>query len=225
MKTKNNIYKKRAIFWGLILIIMISCFAFGMTAYYNGEGQDGKTRSTLYPITEKFNQLDDVSLYTVSGREVSAKYSNERIVLRYETNSNKYKYKLDYNNKTKLLTLDTTYDNEEDLYTVVKALINAVYVNKGYKAGAVFEKFTIDSFKATTINDGISVVTDGKNYKIDINLDEDILKSGKEDIIQDNSNTNNDNQTPTDNITDTTDNADSTDDNNQPEEPQTDKQN
>ena len=225
MKTKNNIYKKRAIFWGLILIIMISCFAFGMTAYYNGEGQDGKTRSTLYPITENFNQLDDVSLYTRSGRELSAKYSNERIVLRYETNSNKYKYKLDYNNKTKLLTLDTTYDNEEDLYTVVKALINAVYVNKGYKAGAVFEKFTIDSFKATTINDGISVVTDGKNYKIDINLDEDILKSGKEDIIQDNSNTNNDNQTPTDNITDTTDNADSTDDNNQPEEPQTDKQN
>lgn len=225
MKTKNNIYKKRAIFWGLILIIMISCFAFGMTAYYNGEGQDGKTRSTLYPITEKFNQLDDVSLYTLSGREFSAKYSNERIVLRYETNSNKYKYKLDYNNKTKLLTLDTTYDNEEDLYTVVKALINAVYVNKGYKAGAVFEKFTIDSFKATTINDGISVVTDGKNYKIDINIDEDILKSGKEDIIQDNSNTNNDNQTPTDNITDTTDNADSTDDNNQPEEPQTDKQN
>lgn len=225
MKTKNNIYKKRAIFWGLILIIMISCFAFGMTAYYNGEGQDGKTRSTLYPITENFNQLDDVSLYTLSGREFSAKYSNERIVLRYETNSNKYKYKLDYNNKTKLLTLDTTYDNEEDLYTVVKALINAVYVNKGYKAGAVFEKFTIDSFKATTINDGISVVTDGKNYKIDINLDEDILKSGKEDIIQDNSNTNNDNQTPIDNITDTTDNADSTDDNNQPEEPQTDKQN
>ena len=225
MKTKNNIYKKRAIFWGLILIIMISCFAFGMTAYYNGEGQDGKTRSTLYPITEKFNQLDDVSLYTLSCREFSAKYSNERIVLRYETNSNKYKYKLDYNNKTKLLTLDTTYDNEEDLYTVVKALINAVYVNKGYKAGAVFEKFTIDSFKATTINDGISVVTDGKNYKIDINLDEDILKSGKEDIIQDNSNTNNDNQTPTDNITDTTDNADSTNDNNQPEEPQTDKQN
>lgn len=225
MKTKDNIYKKRAIFWGLILIIMIACFAFGMTAYYNGEGPDGKTRSTLYPITEKFNQLDDVSLYTLSGREFSAKYSNERIVLRYETNSNKYKYKLDYNDETKLLTLDTTYDNEDDLYTVVKALINAVYVNKGYKAGAVFEKFTIDSFKVTTINDGISVVTDGKNYKIDINLDKDILKSGKEDIIQNNSNTNNDNQTPTDNITDTTDNADSTDDKNQPEEPQTDKQN
>lgn len=225
MKTKDNIYKKRAIFWGLILIIMIACFAFGMTAYYNGEGPDGITRSTLYPITEKFNQLDDVSLYTLSGREFSAKYSNERIILRYETNSNKYKYKLNYDNETKLLTLDTAYDNEDDLYTVVKALINAVYVNKGYKAGAVFEKFTMDSFKATTINDGISVVTDGKNYKIDINLDKDILKSGKEDIIQDNSNTNNDNQTPTDNITDTTDNADSTDDNNQPEEPQTDKQN
>lgn len=222
MKTKDNVNKKRAIFWGLILIIMIACFSFGMTAYYNGEGPDGITRSTLYPITEKFNQLDDVSLYTLSGREFSAKYSNEKIVLRYETNDNKYKYKLGYDNETKLLTLDTTYDNENDLYTVVKALINAVYVNKGYKNGAVFEKFTMDSFKATTISDGISVITDGKNYKIDISLDKDILKSGKEDISGNDSNTNDDNQTPIENITDNTENNII---DNQPEEPQIDDQN
>lgn len=222
MKTKDNVNKNRAIFWGLILIIMIACFSFGMTAYYNGEGPDGITRSTLYPITEKFNQLDDVSLYTLSGREFSAKYSNEKIVLRYETNDNKYKYKLGYDNETKLLTLDTTYDNENDLYTVVKALINAVYVNKGYKNGAVFEKFTMDSFKATTINDGISVITDGKNYKIDISLDKDILKSGKEDISGNDSNTNDDNQTPIENITDNTENNII---DNQPEESQIDNQN
>jgi hypothetical protein len=218
MKTKDNIYKKRTIFWGLVLIIMIVCFAFGMTAYYNGEGPDGITRSTLLPITEKFNQLDNVSLYTLSGREFSAKYKNEKIILRYETNSNKYKYKLNYNNDTKLLTLDTTYDNEDDLYIVVKALINAVYVDKGYKEGAVFEKFTMDGFKSTTVNDGISVITDGKNYKIDINLDKDILKSGKEDIIQDTANTEDESQTQLENITDDIENIDES---NQLEETQT----
>ncbi len=218
MKIKDNIYKKRAIFWGLVLIIMIACFAIGMTAYYNGEGPDGITRNTLLPITEKFNQLDNVSLYTLSGREFSAKYSNEKIILKYETNSNKYKYKLNYNNETKILTLDTAYDNEEDLYTVVKTLINAVYVNKGYKNGTVFEKFTIDSFKSTTINDGISVVSDGKNYKIDINLDKDILKSGKEDIIQNDIITNNDNQIPTEDIIENDDNAEIINNNNQPDE-------
>ena len=143
MKTKNNIYKKRAIFWGLILIIMISCFAFGMTAYYNGEGQDGKTRSTLYPITEKFNQLDDVSLYTLSGREFSAKYSNERIVLRYETNSNKYKYKLDYNNKIKLYNTKVEFhieDGKSDKLIGIfstdingKILIDNIPILYGYK--------------------------------------------------------------------------------------------
>lgn len=182
MKTKDNIYKKRAIFWGLILIIMLACFTLGMTAYYNGEGADGIVRSTLLPITEKFNQLNDVSLYNLSGREFSAKYSNEKIIIRYETNNDKYKYKLKYDDESKLLTLETTYDNEDDLSVVIKALVNAIYINKGYKAGEVFEKFTLDSFKSTTTSDGISVITDGKNYKIDFNLDEDILKSGKEDI-------------------------------------------
>lgn len=196
MNVKDNIYKKRAIFWGLLLIIMIACFTLGMTAYFNGEGPDGKIRSTLLPITEKFNQLNDVSLYNLSGREFSAKYSNKKIIIKYETNNDKYKYKLKYDDENELLTLETTYDNEENLNTVIKALVNAIYVNKGYNAGIVFEKFTLDSFKYTTINDGISVVTDGKNYKIDINLGEDILKSGKEDIKQ------NDNENNQDDIND-----------------------
>lgn len=174
--------KNRFIFWGSISLILFICFIIGMISYYNGYGKYGKIRKELNPIVNTFNNLDSVKSLSESGISIKAKFSKDKINVVYKLENILLEYNFDYITNGNIRVLSTSYDNSKNdniNSLIMKFMIDSISIINGHNEGDVFKKFTLDDFKDTTINEGISIKKNGNETAFLINIDKYIVDNYK----------------------------------------------
>lgn len=178
--------KNRFVFWGIVSLLLFISFIIGMISYYNGYGKYGKIRKELNPIVNAFNNLDAVKSLSESGINIKAKFSKDKINVVYKLENILLEYNFDYISNDSVRVLSMSYDNSKNdniNNLISKFMIDSVSIINGHNEGDVFKKFTLDDFKDTTINEGISIKKNGNETAFLINIDKYIVDNYKKPEI------------------------------------------
>lgn len=178
--------KNRFVFWGIVSLLLFISFIIGMISYYNGYGKYGKIRKELNPIVNAFNNLDAVKSLSESGINIKAKFSKDKINVVYKLENILLEYNFDYISNGSVRVLSMNYDNSKNdniNNLISKFMIDSVSIINGHNEGDVFKKFTLDDFKDTTINVGISIKKNGNETAFLINIDKYIVDNYKKPEI------------------------------------------
>lgn len=178
--------KNRFVFWGIVSLLLFISFIIGMISYYNGYGKYGKIRKELNPIVNAFNNLDAVKSLSESGINIKAKFSKDKINVVYKLENILLEYNFDYISNGSVRVLSMSYDNSKNdniNNLISKFMIDSVSIINGHNEGDVFKKFTLDDFKDTTINEGISIKKNGNETAFLINIDKYIVDNYKKPEI------------------------------------------
>jgi len=176
MKKDNLI---RCIFWGSLLLICLLLSAIGVVSYYNGYGEIGKIRYKLEPIVKQFNNNNELIRYKDVGINIYAKNKKNKITVIYSSDSKKLTYDFFYENTNNRNILTSNFDinNNDESSIIMKFMIDSVSCTLGENEGEVFNRYNLDDFYNTSINDGVLITEENNIKNIYINMDKSILNS------------------------------------------------
>lgn len=184
MRKENKI---RLIVWGIIWVIMLILTITGMVLYMNGIGTHGKTRKELKPVNDAFNSLETIQRYRDAGIQINSKLKDDRIVIRYKTDTIDASYDFIYDDSIGTGILIMQYGNssaDKDIsISVAKFMIDAVSVKNGHTEGEIFTNHNYDYFYNTNVVQGLGISDEGTTTTVKINLNTVII-----DHINDNTN-------------------------------------
>ena len=183
MKKENKV---RLIFWGTIWLIMVILSIVGAQLYVNGIGTYGKIRKELKPVNDSFNNLSTISRYNDAGIEIKAKLKNDKITVRYKTDTIDASYDFKYDNSIGVGTLVMQFGNnsaDKDIsMSVARFMIDAVAVKNGHAEGEVFKDYQFDYFYNTNVIQGLGISDEGTTTTVKINLETVITDTLKNNV-------------------------------------------
>lgn len=183
MKKENKV---RLIFWGTIWLIMVILSIVGAQLYVNGIGTYGKIRKELKPVNDSFNNLSTISRYNDAGIEIKAKLKNDKIIVRYKTDTIDASYDFKYDNSIGVGTLVMQFGNnsaDKDIsMSVARFMIDAVAVKNGHAEGEVFKDYQFDYFYNTNVIQGLGISDEGTTTTVKINLETVITDTLKNNV-------------------------------------------
>ena len=183
MKKENKV---RLIFWGTIWLIMVILSIVGAQLYANGIGTYGKIRKELKPVNDSFNNLSTISRYNDAGIEIKAKLKNDKIIVRYKTDTIDASYDFKYDNSIGVGTLVMQFGNnsaDKDIsMSVARFMIDAVAVKNGHAEGEVFKDYQFDYFYNTNVIQGLGISDEGTTTTVKINLETVITDTLKNNV-------------------------------------------
>lgn len=184
MRKENKI---RLTVWGIIWVIMLILTITGMVLYMNGIGSHGKTRKELKPVNDAFNSLETIQRYRDAGIQINSKLKDDRITVRYKTDTIDASYDFIYDESIGTGILIMQYGNssaDKDIsISVAKFMIDAVSVKNGHIEGEIFTNHNYDYFYNTNVVQGLGISDEGTTTTVKINLNTVII-----DHINDNIN-------------------------------------
>lgn len=187
MKKENKV---RLIFWGIIWIIMVLLSTIGLGLYMNGIGKNGKVRKLLKPANDAFNNLNTVQRYRDAGIEVSSKLKNDRIRVRYKTDTIDASYDFIYDTFVNEDIIYMEFNNQTDDknigISVARFMIDALAVKNGHTEGEIFINYQFDYFYKTSVIQGLNITDEGTNTVVRINLNKVVTDNIKDVIDIDN---------------------------------------
>lgn len=176
MKKENKI---RLIFWGVIWIIALGMAVAGVILYMNGVGTHGKIRKQLKPANDAFNKLSTIQRYRESGIDISSKVKNDRITVRYKTDTIDASYDFIYEDYLGEDTITMEYGNtsaDKDIsISVARFMIDALAVKNGHQEGEIFKNYQFDYFYNTNVLQGLGINDEGTVTKVRINLNKVVI--------------------------------------------------
>ncbi len=176
MKKENKI---RLIFWGIIWIIALALAITGVTLYMNGVGTYGKIRKQLKPANDAFNELSTIQRYRESGIDISSKIKEDRITVRYKTDTIDASYDFIYEDYLGEDTIIMEYGNtsaDKDIsISVARFMIDALAVKNGHQEGEIFKNYQFDYFYNTNVLQGLGINDEGTITKVRINLNKVVI--------------------------------------------------
>lgn len=173
----------RIIFWGLIGTILLAVGFYGLFLYNSGHGTYGKIIKETSSLVQTYNNLSDIKKFNNSGVKIVAKSYKDTIQVDYVGSvSTLCTFKYDDNSGKRLLTTEygSVAEGVDVTELIVKYMIEAVSVSRGYKEGETFTKFQMSDFLETNPTDGISIRINNGITKVIINMDTSILDSNIE---------------------------------------------
>lgn len=162
---------KRLIIWATLLIIFVTLSILGIVKYYQGYGKYGSIRKELLPIVDIFNSLNIVNN---SDWDLTAKISNDQIIVNYIDDTSDIKYYFKYSND-KLLNLKYNAFYTKSATIVVEAMIDSISIYNGNNEGDVFKKYKLTDFYNSNINYGVKLTNDGKYVVVDLDISKNII--------------------------------------------------
>lgn len=176
MKKENKI---RLIFWGIIWIIALGMAVAGVILYMNGVGTHGKIRKQLKPANDAFNKLSTIQRYRESGIDISSKVKDDRITVRYKTDTIDASYDFIYEDYLGEDTITMEYGNtsaDKDIsISVARFMIDALAVKNGHQEGEIFKNYQFDYFYNTNVLQGLGINDEGTITKVRINLNKVVI--------------------------------------------------
>ena len=171
MKKENKI---RLIFWGVIWIITLILSISGVILYMNGVGSRGKIRKELKPVNDSFNNLSSIIRYREAGIDISSKLKDDRIIVRYKTDTIDASYDFVYDESLGTGILVMQYGNasaDKDIsISVARFMIDAVAVKNNHPEGEIFKNYQFDYFYNTNVIQGLGISDEGTTTTVKINM-------------------------------------------------------
>ena len=171
MKKENKI---RLIFWGVIWIITLILSISGVILYMNGVGSHGKIRKELKPVNDSFNNLSSIIRYREAGIDIRSKLKDDRIIVRYKTDTIDASYDFVYDESLGTGILVMQYGNasaDKDIsISVDRFMIDAVAVKNNHPEGEIFKNYQFDYFYNTNVIQGLGISDEGTTTTVKINL-------------------------------------------------------
>lgn len=183
MKDKN---KTRLVVWGIIFVITMSFTVLGGVKYKEGYGNGLQAKEDLEPIVEAFNTQTFITSYKAAGTTIKAENKSSYILVTYSkginTTSFLFNYKVEGN--FRLVQLDYTTPDKTAAEVVGRGIIEATATANGAKDGDVFNQYSFDEFRTTSLADGVVLINTGDNYTIKINIKTNIVENLKQkDVV------------------------------------------
>ena len=162
--------KKRIIFWGIVFLLCVFASVFGYFKYDEGYGKNGEARRKLHAVANEFNKLDSV----IRKGTLETSVKEDKLVIKSKTDNKEYEYV--YYKKNNIEYITSQYSTNDSVGTSIALnVVDAVYRNnKG--SGSVTDFYSYDTFKTTTINDGV-IYSGESNITISINLNANIVSN------------------------------------------------
>lgn len=164
---KANIF--RSIFWGLIMLIVLTLGIFGVI-YNNNEFKDKE--DDLERIVNIFNNNSTIKEYEKFDTKIKASLKGKKIIIEYKAATTKT-YTFNFKRKY----LETNIETNDTIgKVIVMAIADSISVNKGGFEGDIYELFTNENIYKYTLTEGIEYINKGDRYIIKINLENSIEK-------------------------------------------------
>ena len=184
---KSN--KRRAVFWSIIAIILVSISIYGIILTQNGYGDIGYIINRTKPIAESFNNLSDIKKLKETGLIISAKAKNDTIEMQYKTDNSNSKFKFTYKKNEKneeFIVMEYHIEDDAIAKILTRYMIDAISVNDGYKEKQIYDYYKIDDFKKTNKSEGASIRTNNNLTTVTLNINHSVLDNINFDSIPDN---------------------------------------
>ena len=167
MKKANII---RAIFWGTIGFLCLSCGIIGLVENY----KIFKEREPeISNIITTFNNAELIKNYEKVNTKINAEIINKKIIINYDGVEKK-----EYIFKIKNGYLETSYNINDSIGKIITMLVtDSIAITKGQSEGNTYNLFNSNSLYSYTLPDGIEYTNKGDKYKVKINLDNYLLAS------------------------------------------------
>lgn len=140
----------------------------------NGVGSHGKIRKELKPVNDSFNNLSSIIRYREAGIDISSKLKDDRIIVRYKTDTIDASYDFVYDESLGTEILVMQYGNasaDKDIsISVARFMIDAVAVKNNHPEGEIFKNYQFDYFYNTNVIQGLGISDEGTTTTVKINL-------------------------------------------------------
>ncbi len=178
--------KIRFVIWGLVWLLVITCTGYGIYAYYNGYGVNGKIREQLAPIADTFNNLNKVKRFNEMGIELKATLLKKGINIKYSTTVSSLNFDFDIKEIGNDTVLYTKYNIADEAIGIVvaNALFDTISVKNGHVEDELFEKFEFGELYGTTIEQGGQIKTANNTTEVYVNINNTLLETMSEDVIK-----------------------------------------
>ncbi len=165
---KANIF--RCIFWGLIMLIVLSLGIIGIIYNVNSFNDN---ESDLKRIISIFNNNTTIKDYEKVDTKIEATLKGKNIIVEVKSTTDKvYKFNFKRN------YLETNIEKDDSIGNIiVMVLADSISVNHGGFEGDTYNSFTNQSVYNYTLDQGIEYNEKNSKYRIKINLENAISKT------------------------------------------------
>ena len=176
----KDINKSRLVVWSIILVVTLSATVLGILKYKAGYGRGLQAKEDLEKIVNAFNTSQFIQSYRATA-QIKAENKSSYALVKYSKGIHDTLFTFEYKEEgpIRLIELKYTTDDKTPAEVVARGMIEATATVNGAKDGEVFNNYTYDEFRNTSLSDGVTLINNGDNYTIKINIKANVVENLK----------------------------------------------
>ena len=178
----KDINKTRLAVWSVIFVITLTFTIVGALKYKQGYGRGMQAKEDLEPIVQAFNASTFITSYKAAGTTIKAENKSNYVLISLSKGINTTTYLFNYKEEGiyRLIELKYTEEDKQNAEVIARGMIEATAMAHGGKEGDVFNSYTYDEFRRTSLADGVVIINTGTDYTIKINIEENVASNLKQ---------------------------------------------